>query len=85
VVVKDPAKVSRSQDAADVHTTEVTGVCGCSILFISHVLKLSSYWVGSICCRWPVDLQWQWLLQGSGQHGGIVVAFFMLLLVQGDR
>jgi hypothetical protein len=31
VVVKDPAEVSRSQDAADVHTTEVTGVCGCSI------------------------------------------------------
>lgn len=31
VVVKDPAEVSRSQDAAGVHTTEVTGVCGCSI------------------------------------------------------
>jgi len=39
VVVKDSAEVARSQEAVDVHTTEVNGVCGL-VLFISHVLKL---------------------------------------------
>jgi hypothetical protein len=39
VVVKDSAEVSRSQEAVDVHTTEVNGVCGL-VLFISYVLKL---------------------------------------------
>jgi hypothetical protein len=51
-----------------------------------HLLRfkaVSSDWVGSICCRWRADLQWQ--LQGSGQHGGIAAAFLMPLLVQGDR
>jgi hypothetical protein len=87
VVVKDSAEVSRSREAVDVHTTEVDGLCDFSSVTQLHFdfQAMSFDWVGCICCRWCVDLQWQWPLQGSEQHGGIAVGFLMHFLVQGDR
>lgn len=49
VVVKDSAEVSRSQEAVDVHTTEVNGVCGLVPFPLPRFKAVSSDWVGSVC------------------------------------
>ncbi|EAY75505.1 hypothetical protein OsI_03404 [Oryza sativa Indica Group] len=46
---------------------------------------VTGLWVQLILQRWPGDLQWLWLQQGSGQHGGIAVGYLMRSLVRRDR